>query len=170
MIRKLIRTFKKRGFTVVEILIIIMVIAILAAITMVGYNGIQRRAIISKSHAEMRSVGQASEIFRVNYNRSPISGSDFSVILKQANLYDSTRTDAKSYAICADTFGYAFVAWNPVVSTYKNGDTLYLYSSGGGQQVYELTNSSLSSNNQLDKICDQVYGTSIFDAWTYDIP
>ncbi len=35
---------KRRGFTIVELLIVIVVIAILAAITIVAYNGIQTRA------------------------------------------------------------------------------------------------------------------------------
>jgi prepilin-type N-terminal cleavage/methylation domain-containing protein len=163
-------TSRRQGFTVVEILIVIVVIAILAAITVVAYNGIQQRARVTIAQSEMRSVGQSAQIFRVEYNRSPISFTDFSKVLRDAKVYDSTRTDAKSYAICADVNGYAFVAWNPIVQGYKNGDTLYLYSYGGTQQVYELTNSSLSSNNQLDKICDQVYSTSTFDAWTYQVP
>src|SRR6478609_11671706 len=35
---------KRRGFTIVELLIVIVVIAILAAITVAAYNGIQTRA------------------------------------------------------------------------------------------------------------------------------
>lgn len=166
----MMRWVLRRGFTIVELLIIIVVIAILAALSVVAYNGVQQRARVSVAQTELRSVGQSAHIFRIEYNRSPLSAADFSEILKEAKVYDSTRTDAKSYAICADVNGYAFVAWNPVVQGFKNGDTLYLYSYGGAQQIYELTNSSLSSNNQLDKICDQVYDTSTFDAWTFDIP
>lgn len=160
----------RRGFTVVEILVVIVVIGILAAITLVTYNGIQSRAQLNVAQADMRSVGQTAEVFKVENKRSPSSAADFTQVLKNANLYDSTRTDAKSYAICADTMGYAFVAWNPIVQTYKNGDTLYLYSAGQGPQIYELTNSSLSSSNQLDKICNAVYSSSTYDAWTYQVP
>ena len=35
---------KQKGFTIVELLIVIVVIAILAAITIVAFNGIQQRA------------------------------------------------------------------------------------------------------------------------------
>ena len=34
----------KRGFTIVELLIVIVVIAILAAISVVAYNGVQERS------------------------------------------------------------------------------------------------------------------------------
>lgn len=40
---------RKRGFTIVELLIVIVVIAILAAITIVAYNGIQTRAKNTKT-------------------------------------------------------------------------------------------------------------------------
>lgn len=159
-----------RGFTVVEVLVVIVVIGILTAIVLVTYNGIRDRARLNVAQVDMRSVGQAAEVFRVQNKRSPVSAADFSEVLKNANVYSSTRTTDKSYAICADTNGYAFVAWNPIVQTYKNGDTLYLYAAGEGPQIYELTNSSLSSNNQLDKLCDMVYGTSTYDAWTYQVP
>jgi len=40
---------KRRGFTIVELLIVIVVVAILAAITIVAYNGIQTRAKNAKT-------------------------------------------------------------------------------------------------------------------------
>ena len=163
-------TGRSQAFTVIELLIVIVVIAILSAIFAVTYNGIQQRAKVNVAQADMRSVGQQAEVFRIQNKRNPLSAADFSEILKNAGVYDSTRTESKSYAICADSSGYSFVAWNPIIQGYKNGDTLYLYSYGGAQQIYELTNSSLSSNNQLDKICDMVYGTSTFESWTYQIP
>ena len=37
-------SIRQKGFTIVELLIVIVVIGILAAITVVAYNGIQERA------------------------------------------------------------------------------------------------------------------------------
>ncbi len=43
------RTARRSGFTIVELLIVVVVIAILAAITIVGYQGIQQRAVSSST-------------------------------------------------------------------------------------------------------------------------
>ncbi len=46
----------RRGFTIVELLIVIVVIGILAAITIVSYNGIQQRARIVTLQSDMKSA------------------------------------------------------------------------------------------------------------------
>ena len=52
------RAVRRSGFTIVELLIVVVVIAILAAITIVAYNGISNRA---KSSAVLSSVEQAGK-------------------------------------------------------------------------------------------------------------
>lgn len=47
---------KQKGFTIVELLIVVVVIAILAAITIVAYTGVQNR---TKESSLMNSVSQA---------------------------------------------------------------------------------------------------------------
>lgn len=46
---------KHRGFTIVELLIVIVVVAILAAISIVAYNGIQTRADTTAKFSEVKS-------------------------------------------------------------------------------------------------------------------
>lgn len=54
---------KQRGFTIVELLIVIVVIAILAAITIVAFNGIQQRA---RNMARISAAEQIAKAFDAN--------------------------------------------------------------------------------------------------------
>lgn len=55
------KQLKSRGFTIVELLIVIVVIAILAAITIVAYNGIQNRARTSASASASETTQKKAE-------------------------------------------------------------------------------------------------------------
>lgn len=54
MTQKKLRQAKTNGFTIVELLIVIVVVGILAAITIVSYQGIQRRASNLARHTEAK--------------------------------------------------------------------------------------------------------------------
>ena len=165
----MVRT-RTAGFTIVELIIIVVTIAILAAIGVMAYNGIQERAKLQVARSEMMAFAKSATIFQQMTGNSPVAQEDFVYILKESGLYEKTRTEEKNFAICASTSGYAFVAWNPIVDGIKRGDTLYLYKDANGQNVHTLTNSSLESNLQLAKVCDQVYESSTYETWTHTLP
>lgn len=56
---------REKGFTIVELLIVIVVIAILAAITIVAYNGVVNRAQDSQRISDLKSIQKALEIYKV---------------------------------------------------------------------------------------------------------
>lgn len=56
---------KQNGFTIVELLIVIVVIGILAAITIVAYNGIQKKAQLASLQTEAHSNINKLELYRV---------------------------------------------------------------------------------------------------------
>lgn len=53
--------YRNKGFTIVELLIVVVVIAILAAITIVAYNGISNRARVSSVQSDLVNAGKALE-------------------------------------------------------------------------------------------------------------
>ena len=60
----------RRGFTIVELLIVIVVIGILAAITIVAYNGIQQRAINTERDTELNAYIKGMKLARINAGTS----------------------------------------------------------------------------------------------------
>lgn len=56
------------GFTIVELLIVIVVIAILAAISVVAYNGIQQRSRENAAKSELSQFVKAINLARINRN------------------------------------------------------------------------------------------------------
>lgn len=61
----------RTGFTIVELLIVVVIIAILAAITIVAFNGIQQRALLSSIKSELTSAAKAMELASVETDTYP---------------------------------------------------------------------------------------------------
>ncbi|MBM3210421.1 prepilin-type N-terminal cleavage/methylation domain-containing protein [Candidatus Saccharibacteria bacterium] len=62
------------GFTIVELLIVIVVIAILAAITIVAYNGIQERARYSSMQSDIKNIDTAIKMYHADNGHYPHNG------------------------------------------------------------------------------------------------
>lgn len=72
-LRSLMRTpssLLSRGFTIVELLIVIVIIGILAALVIVAYSGIQQRANRTKQDADLKSLEKAIITARVSANKT----------------------------------------------------------------------------------------------------
>lgn len=61
------------GFTIVELLIVIVVIAILAAITIVAYTGVQERARYSAMRSDLSSLNKAILLYYAENGQYPIT-------------------------------------------------------------------------------------------------
>lgn len=71
------RTTKSKGFTIVELLIVIVVIAILATISIVAFNGVQARARNAKIISDIKQVHKQIEAYKVingEYPRTQATG------------------------------------------------------------------------------------------------
>ena len=76
---------KKQGFTIVELLIVIVVIAILAVITIVAYNGIQARAHTSSAKTAASSLRKKLEAYAAFNNAYPTFNSTPATITGRLN-------------------------------------------------------------------------------------
>jgi len=81
------RSYKRQtGFTIVELLIVIVVIGILAAITIIAYNGVQSRAENSKTVAAVAAWAKALHAYNAELGSWPTSNS----CLGASGTYDSS--------------------------------------------------------------------------------
>ena len=81
--------WSQKGFTIVELLIVIVVIAILAAITIVAYNGVQQRARDSQRDQNIQTITKALELYYVDNGRYPAGGGSTNI-----NTWWTTSSDA----------------------------------------------------------------------------
>ena len=89
----IISIMNRRGFTIVELLIVIVVIAILAAITIVAYNGIQTRAENAKTVAAVSAWAKAIRMFEADRGSWPINDS----CLGGPDTYDTSAYGGKCW-------------------------------------------------------------------------
>jgi prepilin-type N-terminal cleavage/methylation domain-containing protein len=61
----------KSGFTIIELLVVIVVIGILASITIVSYNGVTDRAKSVAAQSAASTVAQKAELYRVETSSYP---------------------------------------------------------------------------------------------------
>lgn len=83
----------RKGFTIVELLIVIVVIAILATISIVAYTGIQDRARTSSAQTAASNSIKKIELYYVDYGSYPSAPS----ILTGAAATDTFKLDSVSF-------------------------------------------------------------------------
>lgn len=114
-----------RGFTIVELLIVIVVIAIVAAITVVAYNGIQTRSTNSRIDSDMRNLRTAIDLARRNNGE---------VALRYVT--GSTATGASCWGKASDTDLAALPRTDSCWTTYASA--LNTISNASNMNVREL--------------------------------
>lgn len=78
----------RKGFTIVELAIVISVIGILAAVTVVSYNGAQQRAEYSRAQTDMKHINDAIDIYRSQTGSYPAGTGSFQDINSSStNVY-----------------------------------------------------------------------------------
>lgn len=64
----------KRAFTLIELLIVVAIIAVLAAIAVPNFLEAQTRSKVSRAHADMRTMALAAEAYATDFNMYPLYG------------------------------------------------------------------------------------------------
>jgi len=65
-----------RSFTLIELLIVVAIIGVLAAIAVPNFLNAQIRAKIARVQADMRNLGTAVEMYHTDYNAYPCDGQE----------------------------------------------------------------------------------------------
>ena len=91
-IKNNIKSSSERGFTIVELLIVIVVIGILAAITIVSFNGVTAKANATSAKAAASSVLKKAEAYNASENTTgyPTLPSQLTVAGAQSQPYGLT--------------------------------------------------------------------------------
>ena len=70
------KNIKNQGFTLVELLIVIVIIAILTVVSLVAYNGLQNQAKTSAAKSTVDSVAKKAELYNTEEGKYPTQISD----------------------------------------------------------------------------------------------
>jgi len=154
---------KQTGFTIVELLIVIVVIAILAAISIVAYTGIQNRTHDTAVQSDLRNIGQALQVYHLDAGSYPQSS---------AQLVSAGAADASPRLVISPTRG-SYATGNNFIYCYgggtnyalvarsKSGTTYYINASNPTPRVF----TSSFPASQVDVCPDAGAGGS--GAWGY---
>ena len=116
----------RQGFTIVELLIVVVVIAILASITIVSYNGISKKATNASIQSTLSQAAKKIDMYRSNDNANlfpaSLNAAGLSLASTDGTLYVySISSDKSLYCLASSRAGRTYyvsdVAANPKPGT-----------------------------------------------------
>lgn len=134
----------EKGFTIVELLIVIVVIGILVAIVIVAYTGVTRTANNNKIKANAASLQKIAETVNANTGNYPTSAAEFT------NTTDGVGT-ALPNGITINTLGASSPSLNTaaVVTAAKAGTFEVKFCAGGVNIFYPVDGAAASAAQQV---------------------
>ena len=141
---------KNTGFTIVELLIIIVVIGILAAITIVAFSGISNRANDTAVQSDLAAMGKKMQLFYAEKGYYPQTVADLATtsIVASKGSYMTTSTVTVNLGYCSNNArtGYAIFAMS------KSGNR-YVIKEGGAVALDTTSTTWDSSTAVLSPQC-----------------
>lgn len=132
---------KQTGFTIVELLIVIVVIAILAAISVVAYNGIQQRARDSQRNNDIATIQKALEMYHVDNGGYPTCSN---TTYQPGGVRGSCYSDSVNFVAALSPKYLAEVPKDPA----NTGEQRYRYVFGS-KKIGDVTYSASSDDNYI---------------------
>lgn len=116
-----VASWRERGFTLIEIMVVVVIIGLLAAIVAPNLIGNIDRAAVTRARADIRTIDNALNLYRLDNFRYPSSDEGLQALV--ANPGEANAPNWKQYL-------------RSVPSDPWNND--YLYASPGRQGDYEI--------------------------------
>lgn len=130
MLRANAPTSARHGFTIVELLIVIVVIGILAAITIVAYNGVQAKANDAAVMSDLNGLAKKIEMYRATNGDYPNSNQLTQLDFKVASRnYATQPTTTFNLVYC---FNQTTLASYAVTAQSKSGGLFYVSNTSAG--------------------------------------
>ncbi|MCL5434895.1 MAG: type II secretion system protein GspG [Patescibacteria group bacterium] len=85
-----IKIFDKKGFTLVELLIVVAIIGVLATLLMVNFVGVRQRARDAQRKSDLRQIQSALEIYRADNSAYPLTVSGLNSGCPASFTYNGT--------------------------------------------------------------------------------
>lgn len=132
----------KKGFTVIELLIVIVVIGILAAIVIISYNGVQTRARNSIRLGDIKAVEELLETYYAQHGEYPKTTENPKSNWKTIDvLTDDNCANGSSQADWIPDLNEKLPQSDQSYSSGADGKSgCYLYASNGSQYVLSAWN------------------------------
>jgi type IV pilus assembly protein PilA len=115
---------KNEGFTLIELMIVIAIIGILAAIAIPQFSAYRKRSYNAAAEADLRNAATAQEAYYVDNSSYATAGEVGAISGASYGLY--TTQDVDLAIVAGNTEGYT------MTSKHKSGDKTYYVAGPGG--------------------------------------
>jgi prepilin-type N-terminal cleavage/methylation domain-containing protein len=126
---------KNRGFTIVELLVVIVVIGVLAAITIVSFTGISQRAVVAAIQSDLSNASKQLKIYNTTYGSYPTMDNN--------KCPSAPNVDTK-YCLKASGSNSYTVYW----SISSGGQQNFCVEVTNGTNIYYISDSSAPTQGQ----------------------
>ncbi len=158
----LIARSKQIGFTIVELLIVIVVIGILAAISIVAYSGIQSRARDTLRKTDLASLAQATQLYNADKGNYVEVGCGSNGNGWLPSDYDGAGPDTSINQCLINGSYIPKVLKDPFGTESCGGLSCFAYMKGscaGGTYYYAHLETLPQTSTDLDATCNTTYDT-----------